>query len=57
MRARTAPEEFERLLDLAEADARERWRYYEQLAGVARTAPDLPTRPLTPAGPTNEEAP
>ncbi|HET6814733.1 MAG TPA: pyruvate:ferredoxin (flavodoxin) oxidoreductase [Actinomycetota bacterium] len=58
MLARTAPEEFERLMDLAEADARERWRYYEQLAGVARTAPDLPSRPpLTPAGPTNEEAP
>jgi pyruvate-ferredoxin/flavodoxin oxidoreductase len=56
MLARTAPEEFERLMDLAEADARERWRYYEQLAGVSRTAPDLPLRPLTPAGPTNEGA-
>ena len=33
MLARTAPEEFERLMTLAEADARERWRYYEQLAG------------------------
>jgi pyruvate-ferredoxin/flavodoxin oxidoreductase len=57
MLARTAPEEFERLMTLAEADARERWRYYEQLAGVARTAPDLPPRPVTPAGPTEEEAP
>ncbi|HEX5879593.1 MAG TPA: thiamine pyrophosphate-dependent enzyme, partial [Actinomycetota bacterium] len=59
MLARTAPEEFERLMDLAEADARERWRYYEQLAGLSRTAPHLPPRPVTPAGtgPTTEEAP
>jgi pyruvate-ferredoxin/flavodoxin oxidoreductase len=42
MLARTAPEEFERLMALAEEDARERWRYYEQLAGVTRTAPTLP---------------
>ena len=56
MLARTAPEEFE-LMTLAEADARERWRYYEQLAGLSRTAPDLPPRPVTPAGPTEEEAP
>jgi pyruvate-ferredoxin/flavodoxin oxidoreductase len=48
MLARTAPEEFERLMTLAEADARERWRYYEQLAGVARTAPDLPTKEEAP---------
>jgi pyruvate-ferredoxin/flavodoxin oxidoreductase len=48
MLARTAPEEFERLLALAEADAAERWRYYEQLAGLSRTAPDLPRREESP---------
>jgi pyruvate-ferredoxin/flavodoxin oxidoreductase len=59
MLARTAPDEFERLMTLAEEDARERWRYYEQLAGVSRTAPHLPPRPAAPAGagPTDEEAP
>jgi pyruvate-ferredoxin/flavodoxin oxidoreductase len=55
--ARTAPEEFERLMALAEEDARERWSYYEQLAGLSRTAPHLPPRPLAPAGPSEEEAP
>jgi pyruvate-ferredoxin/flavodoxin oxidoreductase len=56
MLARTAPEEFERLMALAEEDARERWRYYEQLAGVSRTAPHLPARPAAPGGPSEEEA-
>jgi pyruvate-ferredoxin/flavodoxin oxidoreductase len=56
MLARTAPEEFERLMNLAEEDAHERWRYYEQLAGVTRTAPHLPARPAAPGGP-SEEAP
>jgi pyruvate-ferredoxin/flavodoxin oxidoreductase len=42
---------------LAEADARERWRYYEQLAGVPRTAPHLPTLPVVAAGPAEEDAP
>ena len=55
--ARTAPEEFERLMDLAEEDARERWRYYEQLAGVTRVAPHLPLRPIDPTEPSGEEAP
>jgi pyruvate-ferredoxin/flavodoxin oxidoreductase len=57
MLARTAPEEFERLMALAEADARERWRYYEQLAGVPRTAPHLPHRPAAAAGPPEGDAP
>jgi pyruvate-ferredoxin/flavodoxin oxidoreductase len=57
MLARTAPQEFERLMTLAEEDARERWRYYEQLAGVTRTAPHLPARPAAPGGPPEEEAP
>jgi pyruvate-ferredoxin/flavodoxin oxidoreductase len=59
MLARTAPEEFERLMALAEEDARERWRHYEQLAGVTRTAPHLPLRPVAPTGTgsSEEEAP
>jgi pyruvate-ferredoxin/flavodoxin oxidoreductase len=57
MLARTAPEEFERLMALAEEDARERWRYYEQLAGVTRVAPHLPNLPIVTAGPATEEAP
>jgi pyruvate-ferredoxin/flavodoxin oxidoreductase len=54
--ARTAPEEFERLMSLAEEDVRERWRWYEQLAGLARTAPHLPPPALAPAAPPEEEA-
>jgi pyruvate-ferredoxin/flavodoxin oxidoreductase len=57
MLARTAPEEFERLMDLAEEDAAERWRYYEQLAGVARVAPHLPNLPVVEAGPMEEDTP
>ena len=57
MLARTAPEEFERLMALAEEDVRERWAYYEQLAGVPRVAPHLPLRPVDPAEPSREEAP
>src|SRR4029450_5134915 len=53
--ARTAPEEFERLMALAEEEVRERWSWYEQLAGVARTAPHLPPLPLAPAAPSPEE--
>jgi pyruvate-ferredoxin/flavodoxin oxidoreductase len=45
MLARTDPDEFDRLMTLAEQDARERWRYYEQLATLPRTAPHLPPRP------------
>ncbi len=37
--ARTHPERAEELLRLAQADVDERWRYYEQLAGMARTIP------------------
>jgi len=45
MLARTDPGEFDRLMTIAEEDARERWRYYEQLATLPRTAPHLPPRP------------
>jgi pyruvate-ferredoxin/flavodoxin oxidoreductase len=55
--ARTAPQEFERLMGLAEQDAKERWRYYEQLAGLSRTAPHLPPDPLSAFGPSEEESP
>jgi pyruvate-ferredoxin/flavodoxin oxidoreductase len=37
MLARSDPERAEALLELAQADVDERWRYYEQLAGVERT--------------------
>jgi pyruvate-ferredoxin/flavodoxin oxidoreductase len=57
MLARTAPEEFERLMDLAEEDARERWRHYEQLTEVTRVAPHLPTLPVVASGPAEEDAP
>jgi pyruvate-ferredoxin/flavodoxin oxidoreductase len=45
MLARSDPEQFARLMRLAEADIRERWRYYEDLAGLDRTAPELPPAP------------
>ncbi len=54
MLARTAPEEFERLMSVAEEDARERWAYYQQLAALPRTAPHLPPRPDGAPGPTEE---
>jgi pyruvate-ferredoxin/flavodoxin oxidoreductase len=45
MLARTAPDRFAGLMKEAQSDANERWRLYEQLAGVERTAPDLPVPP------------
>jgi pyruvate-ferredoxin/flavodoxin oxidoreductase len=45
MLARTDPDGFDRLMRLAEEDLRERWRYYEELAGLSRTAPQLPPHP------------
>lgn len=36
---RARPERAAHLAELAQADVDERWRYYEQLAGVVRTAP------------------
>ncbi len=38
---RTHPERAAELATLAQADADERWRYYEQLADIARTVPHL----------------
>jgi len=41
MLQRTAPLRAEQLLDAAQADIQERWRYYLQLAGIERIAPTL----------------
>ncbi len=38
---RTDPERAARLAELAQADADERWRYYEQLAGMRRSVPHV----------------
>jgi len=40
--ARADPARFDRLMDESQRDVDERWRLYSQLAGVERTAPDLP---------------
>ena len=56
MLARTDPDEFDRLMTVAEEDARERWRYYEQLATLPRTAPHLPPRPHAAGGHAQEDA-
>jgi pyruvate-ferredoxin/flavodoxin oxidoreductase len=42
MLARSAPERHAELMREAQRDVDERWRYYEQLAAVERSAPDLP---------------
>ncbi len=39
--ARTHPERAAELAELAQADADERWHYYQQLAGVQQTVPHL----------------
>jgi pyruvate-ferredoxin/flavodoxin oxidoreductase len=39
---RTQPERAAELATLAQADADERWRYYQQLAGIHRSVPHLP---------------
>ncbi len=41
MLSRINPDNAERLLGLAQRDIDERWRFYEQMAGVERTVPDL----------------
>jgi pyruvate-ferredoxin/flavodoxin oxidoreductase len=42
MLARSRPEVAERLLELAQEDVDERWRLYEQLAGIERSVPGGP---------------
>ena len=39
MLQRSNPDRADELIELAQADVTSRWRYYEQLAGVERTAP------------------
>jgi pyruvate-ferredoxin/flavodoxin oxidoreductase len=55
MLARSDPDQFASLMRLAEQDISERWRYYQELAGLDRTAPELPPRPLPAADVTPEE--
>jgi pyruvate-ferredoxin/flavodoxin oxidoreductase len=45
---RTNPERAERLAVLAQADVDERWRYYQQLAGMHRTVPHVPDPAVQP---------
>jgi pyruvate-ferredoxin/flavodoxin oxidoreductase len=54
MLMRSDPEAAERLLALAQADANERWRHYEQLAGLERSVP-LGAPAPRPAAPPEEE--
>ena len=42
MLARSDPERADALMAAAQADVDERWRYYEQLAGVERHLPQPP---------------
>jgi pyruvate-ferredoxin/flavodoxin oxidoreductase len=53
--ARIDPDRFGRLMEESQRDIDERWRLYEQLAGVERSAPDLP-EPFTDP-PAREPAP
>jgi pyruvate-ferredoxin/flavodoxin oxidoreductase len=46
--ARTHPERAELLAALMQSDADERWRYYEQLAGMHRTVPHAPDPDVLP---------
>ncbi len=47
----TQPERADHLAELAQADVDERWRYYEQLAGVERTVPHTDDEPTEEAQP------
>ena len=49
--ARSDPERAGMLAELAQSDVDERWRYYEQLAGLERTQPAVTTDPPDPDGP------
>ncbi|HLZ36382.1 MAG TPA: thiamine pyrophosphate-dependent enzyme, partial [Mycobacteriales bacterium] len=55
MLERTHPERAHVLLALAQADVDERWRYYEQLAGVERTIAHAPGAIVDPLGAGAEE--
>jgi pyruvate-ferredoxin/flavodoxin oxidoreductase len=55
MLERSDPERAAHLMTLAQADVNERWRYYEQLAGVERTVPHEPGAIVDEAGVAAEE--
>jgi pyruvate-ferredoxin/flavodoxin oxidoreductase len=54
MLARSEPARSEHLLALAQADVDERWRYYEQMAGLERTVPTDHPPESTPVDITSE---
>jgi len=55
MLARSNPQRAEKLMKLAQRDIDERWHFYEQMAGVQRTVPDLAGNGDTHAVPTKTE--
>jgi len=57
MLERSDPDRAHHLMSLAQADVDERWRYYEQLAGVERSLPHEPGAIVDPEGVANEEVP
>ncbi len=57
MLERSDPERAHHLMALAQADVDERWRYYEQLAGVERSVPHEPGAIVDPEGVATEEVP
>jgi pyruvate-ferredoxin/flavodoxin oxidoreductase len=57
MLERSDPERAHHLMALAQADVDERWRYYEQLAGVERSVPHEPGAVVDPEGVATEEVP
>ena len=57
MLERSDPDRAHHLMSLAQADVDERWRYYEQLAGVERSVPHEPGAIVDPEGVANEEVP
>ncbi|HLI56239.1 MAG TPA: thiamine pyrophosphate-dependent enzyme, partial [Actinomycetota bacterium] len=54
MLARSRPQEADRLLGLLQDDIDSRWRFYEQMAGVERTAPGVAGAPGAGDGPAGD---
>jgi len=57
MLERSDPERARHLMALAQSDVDERWRYYEQLAGVERSVAHEPGAVVDPEGAASEEVP
>jgi pyruvate-ferredoxin/flavodoxin oxidoreductase len=55
MLERSDPERAHHLMALAQSDVDERWRYYEQLAGVQRSVPHEPGAVVDPEGVAGQE--